>query len=379
MKKKLLFVTETLGGGGAEKVLLSLLQHLDRSQFEITVCTVWDTGVYAPHVRELVDSYVSLLEPMEQLHGIHRWFANKKRRWIYRRLPARWVYKLFVPKGNDVEVAWLEGVATRIVAGSSNKEAKKYAWIHCNLAELPLLDRVIKGRRAQQQSLSRYDAVVGVSHTASAAVRHLYGLENVVTLYNPIDADVIRKQALLGMNELPTKKAAFRIVSVARLHPQKGSLRLLRAVKRLRDEGVSLELWMVGDGEERESCEAFIRSHQLEKWVTLWEFQKNPYPLIYHSDLYVCASLSEGWGVSITEALVLGVPVVSTCRFEGESDGRDEFCVITDNNEDALCQGISNLLRSPGKWESMRRQIAANAEKWNSKADFDAITNFLNR
>lgn len=349
MKKKLLFVTETLGSGGAEKLLVDLLRHLDKGRFEVTVCSVWDIGGYRETVRELADHYVPLLPDMKLLHGFRHWLMRKKRRLIFRR-PASWAYRFLLPKGHDVEIAWLEGITTRLVAGSCNKKAKKYAWIHCNLEELPLLDRCIKGRKAQRKALSCFDAVVGVSRAAADAVKRLYGLAQVKTIYNPVDTDYIRSQARAALIGLPEKRADYRLVSVARLLPQKGGLRLLHAIKGLRDGGLSVELWLLGEGEEREACEAYIREHHLHEWVTLWGFQGNPYPYIRQSDLYVCASLSEGWGLSMAEALIIGTPVVSTCRFEREDDGRTPYCVITENSEDGLCRGIGSCCAPPGSW-----------------------------
>lgn len=52
MKKlKLLFLIESLSGGGAEKVLSVLLKHLDKTKFDITLCTIVDTGIYAEEVK----------------------------------------------------------------------------------------------------------------------------------------------------------------------------------------------------------------------------------------------------------------------------------------------------------------------------------------
>ena len=44
--KKLLFLIHTLGGGGAERVLVNLVNNIDPTQFDVTVMTVIDTGIY---------------------------------------------------------------------------------------------------------------------------------------------------------------------------------------------------------------------------------------------------------------------------------------------------------------------------------------------
>lgn len=54
MRKKVLFVIESLSGGGAEKVLTVLLKHIDKARFDVTLCTVVETGVYMDEVKKYV-------------------------------------------------------------------------------------------------------------------------------------------------------------------------------------------------------------------------------------------------------------------------------------------------------------------------------------
>lgn len=66
MKKlKLLFLIESLSGGGAEKVLSVLLKHLDKTKFDITLCTIVDTGIYAEEVKKYV-KYTSVLGNLQK-------------------------------------------------------------------------------------------------------------------------------------------------------------------------------------------------------------------------------------------------------------------------------------------------------------------------
>ena len=74
-------------------------------------------------------------------------------------------------------------------------------------------------------------------------------------------------------------------------------------------------------------------------------FQKNPYKYLARSDMFVCASYSEGFSTATTEALVLGVPVVVTdCSGMKEMLGDNEYGIITENNDDALYEGIEKML-----------------------------------
>lgn len=75
------------------------------------------------------------------------------------------------------------------------------------------------------------------------------------------------------------------MATVGRFVPQKAYDRLLRVIKRLYEDGYSIELWILGDGEQRPMLKEYINTHSLNEIVTLWGFQKNPYPYLKHSDI----------------------------------------------------------------------------------------------
>ena len=119
---KILFFIEELVGGGAEKVLQNLANNMDQSQFDITVQSVWPyqgEKVLAPGIR-----YKSLY-PVKNRITAH----------IYRlEAAAGLAYRLHMKDNYDIECAFLEHGPTKILASSTNKKARKYAWVHCDLS-----------------------------------------------------------------------------------------------------------------------------------------------------------------------------------------------------------------------------------------------------
>ena len=339
MRKKVLFVIESLSGGGAEKVLTVLLKHIDKTRFDVTLCTVVETGVYMDEVKKYVSCTSILGNPNRKTFLGKIWYRVKYQ-CVYNWLPLKWVYRLFIPQGNDVEVAFVEGFATKLMAASTNKEAKKLAWVHIDLSKYHWIRNVYKDVQDEQSSYQKYDQIIGVSKQVTNSVQNLYQLKNVITCYNPIESDVILKRAGEKLS-LPPKKESLRLVSVGRFVPQKAFDRLLRVVNRLYKEGVSLELWLLGDGEQRPLLEQYIRDENLEAIVTLWGFQTNPYPYLQQSDLFVCSSVSEGYSTAVTEALIIGLPVVTTaCSGMDELLDNGIYGIITTNDEDALYEGV---------------------------------------
>lgn len=339
MRKKVLFVIESLSGGGAEKVLTVLLKHIDKTRFDVTLCTVVETGVYMDEVKKYVSCTSILGNPNRKTFLGKIWYRFKYK-CVYNWLPLKWVYRLFIPQGNDVEVAFVEGFATKLMAASSNRQAKKLAWVHTDLINNHWIESIYQNITEERLSYQKYDQIIGVSKQVTNSVQKLYHLKNVITCYNPIESDVILKWA--GENlSLPSKKESLRLVSVGRFVPQKAFDRLLRVVNRLYKEGFSLELWLLGDGEQRPLLEQYIRDENLEGIVTLWGFQTNPYPYLQHSDLFVCSSVSEGYSTAVTEALIIGLPVVTTaCSGMDELLDNGTYGTVTENDEGALYEGV---------------------------------------
>jgi glycosyltransferase involved in cell wall biosynthesis len=119
---------------------------------------------------------------------------------------------------------------------------------------------------------------------------------------------------------------------------------LIRAHKALVDRGVLHRLVIVGDGPEREKLENLIIELGVEKSVVLTGYQCNPYPYIAASDMTVCSSVYEGLHIASIESLVLEKPVISCCDVVAETFGGYPCGIITENNQEALENGLEKML-----------------------------------
>lgn len=375
MKRKVLFFIESLAGGGAEKVLTTLVQHIDCSKFEVTVCAISGGGKYEEEVKA-VANYHPVLNAPESNRGLMKLWYNVKYHLIYDWLPMSWVYRLFVPKGADVEVAFVEGFATKLMAASGNREAKKIAWVHIDLHKFHWTRSVFKGVAEEARAYNSFDQIVAVSKTAEEAMKQEFKLMVPVrTVYNPIDADEIIR---LSKEQIDIPRSnRVRLVSVGRLNKQKAYDRLLRIIKRLKEEGKACELWLLGEGVDRPLLEQYIRDSSLTDEVKLWGFNSNPYKYLAQCELFVCSSISEGFSTAITEALILGLPVVST-EVSGVSEQLTNGCgIITDNNEEALYQGLKVMLENPEKLEEMSAKAIERGKAFRIESLMKEIENIL--
>ena len=343
---KLLFYIETLSAGGAEKVLRNLVNAMDQSQFDITVQTTW---------REAQEQYL--------IPGIRDRYCFAKKNaltnFLYRAEAALGLlYPLHIRGNYDIEAAYLECAPTKILAGSTNRRAKKLAWVHCDLQKA-MADPTAFTEKTRAW-YRKFDRVICVSEHVRTSFHELFG-STVKTdiLYNTVDHEEILEKAQLPLPD-GIEKRKFTAVILGRLTPPKKISRLLRAHSRLMQEGFDYDLWIVGEGEERRMLEDYIAKHHLEDSAKLLGFHENPYPFLQAADLLVCSSVYEGFSTFITEGLILGRPIVTTdCSGMRELLGDSEYGLITENDDDAFYEGMKRMLSD----EALRAHYTAQAEK----------------
>ena len=371
-RRKILLFIESLAGGGAENVLTTLVENIDMTRFDVTVCTVVDTGVYRDRVRRCVN-YCSIIEESNSL------FGRLKYKLIYSILPPWLVYRLFVPKGYDVEIAFIEGYATRIISASTNKHSRKIAWVHTDLLNNHWTDIAYKSRSEESEAYTKFDDVVCVSENVSNSVLSINpSLQNLRVINNPVDDVSIREKARGAVVDSTFIEGRIKLVSVGRLVPQKGYDRLLPILKCLHDEGYPFVMNILGEGPDRSELESFISANEMESYVSLMGFTSNPYPYVKASDLFVCSSRSEGYSTAVTEALILGLPVITTlCSGMKELLGDGEYGVIVDNDDASLLDGLRRLLSDETMINNYRKKSATRGKDFSLERQMRRIEGLL--
>ena len=302
LKRKLLFIIESLSGGGAENVLSTTLKNINPEKFDVTLCCVVNTGKYITELPAHV-KYKYILPAPEQLQGYKKLLYKIKYKLIYQLLPLALVYRWFVPQGNDVEIAFVEGYATKLLSHSTNKKAKKIAWVHCDMQQFHWTSSLYKNKNIaeEEQVYNKYNLIVTVSQTSQASFKKEFDniTSPVRTIYNPINNENITKLSQQVTDIPPKNEDSIRILSTGRLTKVKAFDRLLRIVEKLAQEQHSVELWLLGDGEERTNIEKYISEHQLSSIVTIWGFKENPYACMANRDILVCSSVGEGYSTAL--------------------------------------------------------------------------------
>ena len=137
------------------------------------------------------------------------------------------------------------------------------------------------------------------------------------------------------------------IVSIGRLHPQKGHDLLIQAFAQVHQKHPTSRLIIVGEGTERDALTTLIKQLNLTDFVALVGFQRNPAAYLQHANLFALASRYEGFGIVLAEAMLVGVPIVVTdcpgAPRELLQNGRSGL-LIPPENINALAEGLYTLL-----------------------------------
>jgi glycosyltransferase involved in cell wall biosynthesis len=134
------------------------------------------------------------------------------------------------------------------------------------------------------------------------------------TLAVPGRLTLIRNGAVAAAGERSNRSrpSGFVLVNVARLTVLKDHMTLLRASAIARKTVPDLEVWIVGDGEERERLRSFIREGGMTDWAHLAGERKDVGAYLAQADVFVLSSKSEGLPISLLEAMASGLPAIST-------------------------------------------------------------------
>ena len=294
-RRRVLFLMPTLGGGGAERVVATLLQHLDCSRFEIHLALVEAVGV---HLEE-VPAHVSV----HDLKARRVRFAFPALLRLARRLRPHVVHSAFVELNiGSILCRPFLPAGTKVVIREDISISAQNLQLGRNLKVWSFLYHLY----------GKADKVICVSDYVLDDLAENFGVprSKMVRIYNPVDVSEARVMA--DAIENPYSGKGPHLVAAGRLSHQKGFDILLEAMALVRTALPNCQLTILGEGELRPQLLAQRERLSLNDAVHLPGFQSNPFPYFKHADLFVLPSRYEGFGLVVVEALAVGTPVVAS-------------------------------------------------------------------
>ncbi len=338
MRKKLLFIINTMGRAGAETALIELLKKLDDiGGYDLFLYTVIPCGelfdripdpvkVINKHVskssvlsvpgrlcilRAVIFSFFYKLTGVRLLGYMIDNIKEQKasgRRLQYDKLLWRLLAdgRPRIEGSYDLAVAYIEGAATYCLADKV-KARHKAAFIHIDYQEAGYTPRM------DQACYNKVEKIFAVSKEVGEKFCSVYPeYKNKVRLFrNLLDRENILRKAEEGVG-FTDNFEGIRLVTVGRLHYQKGYDIAIEALARLRKDGYPVRWYVIGEGMERRNLETLIKKYSVEEYFILMGAKDNPYPYMKQADIYVHATRFEGKSIAIEEAQILGKPIVAS-------------------------------------------------------------------
>lgn len=340
----LLFVMDVYIFGGCEKMLKNMTDRLLMDGNNVELLLIY---------KSTSNTYLNMLNENIKVHYL--WDIDEKPYWYSRLL--YWL-NVGVPRlvltrkkfqNYDCVICFKDDYQTNILV--SRMPYKKIAWVHNITEPYKGIKKVgIKFKIANfiyslvdkryLATFSRFNHVVFVSEHARQALKQqcLRDFHGTV-IYNYVDYEKINKLAQEKITDYQFTE--FTLCYVGRLSEEKGVREIVTAFCNLYNTNKKIKLLIIGEGYQKKEILDIIMRRNCQGGVVFLGTKENPYPYIKKSDIVLCASHKESFGLVVLEALLLGSCVVST-----KCGGPEELIVHERNGylvED--CNSFETILR----------------------------------
>ena len=356
--KRILFINGHLNTGGVERSLVDVLKHMDYTKYAVDLLLLEDIGDYASELpsevnvlfRDIHHTYGSFASSIRRCIAAHDWMCLRLRflfllRKFFGACTLKRAATILIGKHHyDCVIGFRPGICSDLAAYSVLADRKITWWHHGEFN----VDRAAYG-----DMCGKMNAVAVVSQSCKAMLQEkLPELESkLVCIPNMLDATAIGQKA----ENSPYTDDMLHIVSVGRLAPEKHFENIIPVAKTLRDMSTDFVWHIVGDGSEHARLESLIAENDLKDHVILEGSKANPYSYMKYADLFVHPSYIESQGLTVLEAMALGVPCVVT-----KSLGPCEFIedgvngLLTEQSPESLTEKVLSILTDKTLYQSIK-------------------------
>lgn len=379
MMKKVVFRSGSLRMGGLERVLIEVLQTIDKEKYDISLVIDDDCGeenIFEKDIPTEIDYY--FLKSKELMKKI-TYYRIRKNNIFYKGLYNFYlIYSKYIVCKNMQELVKKINKIDVLVdfdAGASKyidkiEASRKIVWIHNSIPSLKKKKNKIErfGKR-----LACYDKVVAICDEMKIELENIYPyLKNkVVRIYNPFNFERIKKLSEDDSEINSNKKELLKndyCLAISRLDIiQKDYLTLIKAFSILKSKGIEKKLYIIGDGPSKNKIQEYINKYNLNSQIKLLGKFKNPYIWIKNSDFFIHSSKFEGFGLVLVEAGILGKLVVSSNCKVGPSEileyGKSGI-LFNVGDEQELADILEKIILG-NNYQYLRENIQKSIERFN--------------
>ena len=380
MKKKLLFIIPSLDAGGGEKSLVNLLNQIDYSKYEVDLFLFSHGGIFTKflpnevNILDLSKNYIDFMLPLRKsiinmlkrgkisliLNRLLFAYVNNTKQNLMNIEQYNWKYLSGsldrLDNQYDVAIAFLEKTSIYYCVEKVNA-TKKFGFIHNDY------DKMQMDSKVDINYFKKLDKILTVSEECLTVLKNRFPSEadKMDIMYNIVSPTMINKMANMENRDLFNRKNKEKIiVSIGRLHYQKGFELAIEACKKLVDNNYKVRWFVIGEGPERDNLARLIRENGLEDKFILLGLKSNPYPYIKQADIYAQTSRFEGKSIALDEAKILAKPIIIT-NYSTAKDQIDNGIdgIIVDMDSSSICKGIEKLINDI----ELNNEISSNLKK----------------
>lgn len=361
--KNILFIIYTYSlGGGAEKILTSIVNHLDSQKYNVDVL---EYAQYDLNTEQLVPN-VHLLRPIVSMQHD----GKIKRLWKNMQVFSISHFLKQHRKHYDLEISFNYQIPTFLLSGKT----PAIAWIHGDIYDLQQRPYF---RWLQRRALRRVNQIVAISKITQDSICALYPefANKICLIHNGFDLEQIRLCSQIKSEiQIQQPSVAF----VGRLDENKNPLALLDVIEKLREKGKIVYLYYLGRGDLQDKIQNRIAASHLERQVFLLGYQINPFPVIAQCRAVCMMSKSEGFVNVFAEGMALGVPFVSTPVGAVPEMSDNQSCGLIVHNTEECANAIEQLLFDAKTWETMSKNCLAHIEEFSLNAQIEKVETLIN-
>lgn len=343
-RKKIAFVLPSLAAGGAERVLITLMNHLDPEKFLPEFITLSDQGPsgawIAPHISRHALGEKRVRSGLAPLAGLLR-----------RIKPDTVVSTMAHMNFGVLLLRPFLGRRVRLVVREANVPSSIL-----QDATHPFFGRSALVRAAYKTLYPTADLVISPSQRIleEFSTRLHMSVRNHALLYNPVDEERIRASLSPFPRAAPFGASTVVFAAAGRLHRQKGFDRLVATLSGgfAMPDGLDWRLDLLGEGPERPALERQIQEAGLENRITLRGLVTPPWPWMAAADAFLLPSRWEGLPNVILEALCAGTKTIATAEAGGIAEiaaATAPGTVTVAEDMEAFTEAMRRVRPAPGR------------------------------